>query len=69
MTNNELHQAQREAYERGYKEALLDVYLFLTGDESVFDIDQFRFDLILAMTESITKTSTGRLAEVKETLA
>lgn len=64
MTNNELHRAQYDAYERGYKDALLDAYLFLTGNDQALDLERHRFDLIAAMTDQVTSSSTGRLSEV-----
>jgi hypothetical protein len=67
MSNNEQHRAQYDAYERGYKEALLDVYLFLTGSEQVLDVDLEHFNLITAMTEQVTASSTGRLEAVHAT--
>jgi hypothetical protein len=39
------------AEERGYREALLDVYCFLTGNEQVLDIEHKRLDLVLSMVE------------------
>lgn len=69
MTNNELHQAQYDAWERGYKEALLDVYLFLTANEGVYAIDETRLDLIVAMTEQITATSKLALYEEPQRIA
>lgn len=54
-----------DAEERGYRDALLDVYLFLTGNELALDIDTARFGLIAAMTEQVTAKSTGRLREVE----
>lgn len=64
MTNNETHTAQREAWERGYREALLNVYLFLTGNELALDLEPHRFDLIEAMAYQITAHSQGRLEAV-----
>jgi hypothetical protein len=62
--NNEAHKQQFDAWERGYKEALLDVYLFLTGDPAAMDIERERFDLLAALAEQITAKSSGRLVEV-----
>lgn len=62
--NNEKHTQQFDAWERGYKEALLDVYLFLTGDPQSLDIEKDRFALLGALADQITAKSSGRLAEV-----
>lgn len=62
MSNNETHTAQYAAWERGYSDALLDVYLYLTGNELALDVDETRFNQIAAMAEQITKT--GRLEEI-----
>lgn len=62
--NNELHRAQRNAWESGYREALLDVYLFLTGDENALEIELERFNLIAAMADQVTACSTGKLAAI-----
>lgn len=66
MTNNELHLPEHDAWERGYKDALLDVYLFLSGNEASLDIPLEKFNLIAAMADQITAASTGRLAVVEE---
>lgn len=47
--NNETHSAQHSAWERGYNEALLDVYCFLTGNEQVLDIDPAHYQRLQAM--------------------
>jgi hypothetical protein len=62
--NNELHRSEQDAFERGYREALLDVYLFLTGDENALDLELERFNLIAAMADQVTACSSGKLAAI-----
>lgn len=52
--NNEIHRGEYDAWERGYREALLDVYLFLTGNDQLFDLELNRFNLIAAMTDQVS---------------
>lgn len=65
MTNTETHTDQKRAWESGYREALLDVYLFLTGNDLAFEIELERFNAIAAMAEQITTSSMGRLKEAE----
>lgn len=53
-----------DAEERGYREALLDVYCFLTGNEQILDFPD-RFLLIEAMVAQVNAKS-GRLLDVTE---
>lgn len=53
----------QDAEERGYREALLDVFCFLTANEQVLDIDHDRLTLLNAMVEQVTSTN-SRLVEV-----
>lgn len=64
MSNNELHRSESEAWERGYREALLDVFLFLTGNDQAFDLELERFNIIAAMADQVTASSTGKLQPV-----
>lgn len=66
LGNNEVRADERAAWERGYKEALLDVYCFLTGNPQALDIGAGRFSLLQAMTNQITQASSGRLKEVED---
>lgn len=52
----------QEAEDRGYKEALLDVYCFLTGNEQVLDYPE-RCRMIESMVIQVNKV-THRLTEV-----
>lgn len=52
-TNTEIHAAQRAAWDKGYREALLDVYCFLTANEQVFDLDPAHLAFIENMVEQV----------------
>jgi hypothetical protein len=61
-TNPEDHAAQRAAWERGYREAVLDVYVFLTGNPQALDLDTEHFGRISAMVDAVNAKG-GRLRE------
>lgn len=63
MANNERHRSESEAWERGYKEALLDVYLFLTANDQALDIELDRFGTLVALVDQVTASSNSRLHE------
>jgi hypothetical protein len=52
-TNTEIHAAERAAWDRGYNEALLDVYCFLTGNEQTWDLDHLA--LIVNMVQQVNE--------------
>lgn len=56
-TNSEIHAAQRAAWDKGYSEALLDVYCFLTANEQVFDLDPAHLAQIENMVEQVNSKS------------
>lgn len=64
--NNEQHAAQHAAWERGYGEALLDLYCFLTANEQVFDIEPIHLASIRAMVAQVNDTNVGGLRLVEE---
>lgn len=61
--NNETHNSEYDAWERGYREAMLDVYCFLTANEQVLDLDPAHFQLISTMAEQVNDRN-GRLIQV-----
>lgn len=63
--NTETHPAQRAAWAKGYNEALLDMYVFLTGSPQIFDLDTDHLTLIEAMVAQVN-TKGGRLADITE---
>lgn len=63
--NTEVHQAQRVAWEKGYREALLDMYVFLTGSPQIFDLEAEHLSLIENMVAQVN-TKGGRLRDVTD---
>lgn len=51
------------AEDRGYGEALLDVFLFLTGDARVFQTSPERFERVVGMVEQVNAKN-NKLQEV-----
>jgi hypothetical protein len=64
-TNTETHAAERAAWDRGYSEALLDVYCFLTANEQVFDLDPAHLSQIEKMVEQVNQKS-SKLQAISE---
>lgn len=63
--NTEIHSAQRAAWEKGWNECLLDIYVFLTGSPQVFDLDTEHLALIESMVHQVNERG-GRLRDVTE---
>lgn len=63
--NTETHAAQRTAWDKGYREALLDIYVFLTGSPQVFDLDTDHLTLIESMVAQVNVKG-GRLLDVTD---
>lgn len=61
--NSETHRGEYEAWERGYKEALLDVFCFLTANEIVLDLDSGHLAMLTGMVENVNRVN-GRLETV-----
>lgn len=60
---NDKHQWENEAEERGYREALLDIYCFLTGNEQILDLSSAHLELIYGMVAQVNEAG-GKLQEV-----
>lgn len=63
--NTETHAAQRSAWDKGYRECLLDMYVFLTGSPQIFDLDTEHLMLIESMVNQVN-TKGGRLLDVTD---
>lgn len=63
--NTEVHTAQRASWEKGYRECLLDMYVFLTGSPQIFDLDTTHLALIESMVHQVNVKG-GRLFDVTE---
>lgn len=55
---------RRNAWEKGYREALLDVYVFLTANEQADDLDPDHLVLINSMITAVNDHEGGRLSAV-----
>lgn len=55
---------RRNAWEKGYREALLDVYVFLTANEQALDLDTNHLFLIENMVSAVNDHESGRLNAV-----
>ena len=55
---------RREAWEKGYREAILDVYVFLTANEQADHLDPNHFLLIDNMVDAVNDHESGRLNAV-----
>lgn len=51
--NAETHAAERAAWDKGYREAVLDVYVFLTGNSQAHELDPEHFGLISRMVDAV----------------
>lgn len=56
--------ARRDAWEKGYREAILDVYVFLTANEQTFDLDPSHLATIETMVGAVNDHESGRLNAV-----
>lgn len=56
----------QEAFEKGYKEALLDVYCFLTGNEQILDYPE-RFTVLESLAKQVNDMS-SMLVDVTDEL-
>lgn len=56
--------ARRDAWERGYREAVLDVYVFLTANDQANHLDPSHFLLIDTMIDQVNDHERGRLNAV-----
>lgn len=54
-----------DAEKQGYREALLDVYCFLTGNEQILDYPE-RFSWIEAMVAQVNSHGASRLQDVTQ---
>jgi dihydrofolate reductase len=57
------HQWEADAEERGYREAVLDMYCFLTGNEQTYDLSVGHLQLIHNMVAQVNEAG-GKLQEV-----
>lgn len=64
MGNNETHVAEQAAWERGYREAVLDVFCFLTDNPQVLDIGAEHFSLLQAL--AVQVSDRNQLREIEE---
>lgn len=55
---------RRAAWDKGYREAILDVYVVLTANEQTHDLDPNHFAMIDSMTDAVNDHETGRLNAV-----
>lgn len=62
--NTEIHAAQRAAWENGYREAVVDIYVFLTGNPQVWDLDAEHRALIESMVSQVN--AKGGLMDITE---
>lgn len=55
---------RREAWDKGYREAILDLYVFLTANEQTFDLDPSHLTTIETMIKAVNDHESGRLNAV-----
>lgn len=53
--SNGLYTTESAIWDRGYRECLLDMYLYLTGSELILDIDPARAALIDVMVAQVNQ--------------
>lgn len=63
--NTEVHSNLRDVWERGYREAILDVFVFLTGNPQVHNLDTDHRRMIENMVNQVNQSS-GLLLDVTD---
>jgi hypothetical protein len=68
MTTTYRHKSELDAHEAGYKEALLDVYVVLTNNPLLADIEETHYKMIEALADQVAALMHAA-AQVKAELA
>lgn len=61
-SNPHVHAGLRACWEAGYREALLDVYVFLTANEQTYELDHL--EAVEKMINAVNEHERGRLNAV-----